>query len=77
MYDPAHPFGKKRYDRAIIDQVSCTGCGYCTMFCVMDCILLQPDGFYTVDLDRCIGCRSCKVNCPFEAVIILPPKEDG
>ena len=58
MYDPAHPFGKKRYDRAIIDPVSCTGCGYCTMFCVMDCILLQPDGFYTVDLDRCIGCRS-------------------
>ncbi len=56
---------------------SCTGCGYCTMFCVMDCILLQPDGFYTVDLDRCIGCRSCKVNCPFEAVIILPPKEDA
>ena len=55
MYDPAHPFGKKRYDRAIIDPVSCTGCGYCTMFCVMDCILLQPDGFYTVDLDRCIG----------------------
>ena len=55
MYDPAHPFGKKRYDRAIID----------------------PDGFYTVDLDRCIGCRSCKVNCPFEAVIILPPKEDA
>ena len=77
MYDPAHPFGKKRYDRAIIDPVSCTGCGYCTMFCVMDCILLQPDGFYTVDLDRCIGCRSCKVNCPFEAVIILPPKEDA
>ena len=74
MYDPAHPFGKKRYDRAIIDPVSCTGCGYCTMFCVMDCILLQPDGFYTVDLDRCIGCRSCKVNCPFEAVIILPPE---
>ena len=37
----------------------------------------EPDGFYTVDLDRCIGCRSCKVNCPFEAVIILPPKEDA
>ena len=47
MYDPAHPFGRKRYSRAVIDPVSCTGCGYCTMFCVMDCILLQPDGFYT------------------------------
>ena len=77
MYAPAHPFGKKRYDRAIIDQVRCTGCGYCAMFCVMDCLLLQPDGFYTVDLARCIGGRSGKVNCPFEAVIILPPKEDA
>ena len=64
MYDPAHPFGRKRYSRAVIDPVSCTGCGYCTMFCVMDCIVL------------CIGCRSCKVNCPFDAVTILPPKEN-
>ena len=40
MYDPAHPFGRKRYSRAVIDPVSCTGCGYCTMFCVMDCIVL-------------------------------------
>ena len=67
MYDPAHPFGRKRYSRAVID---------CTMFCVMDCIVLRPDGLYTVDLERCIGCRSCKVNCPFDAVTILPPKEN-
>ena len=60
---------------AVIDPVCCTGCGYCTMFCVMDCIVLQPDGLYTVDLEQCIGCRSCKVNCPFDAVTILPPKE--
>ena len=44
MYDPAHPFGRKRYSRAVIDPVNCTGCGYCTMFCVMDCIVLRPDG---------------------------------
>ena len=74
MYDPAHPFGRKRCSRAVIDPVSCTG--YCTMFCVMDCIVLQPDGLYTVDMERCIGCRSCKVNCPFDAVTILPPKEN-
>ena len=52
MYDPAHPFGRKRYSRAVIDPVNCTGCGYCTMFCVMDCIVLRPDGLYTVDLER-------------------------
>ena len=52
MYDPAHPFGRKRFSRAVIDPVCCTGCGYCTMFCVMDCIVLQPDGLYTVDLEQ-------------------------
>ena len=77
MTDPAHPFGRKAIQLAVIDEVSCTGCGYCTMFCVMDCILLQPDGFYTVDLGRCIGCRSCrscKVNCFYGAVTMLPPQ---
>ena len=76
MYDPAHPFGRKARALAVIDPVSCTGCGYCAMFCVMDCILLQEDGQYRVDEDVCIGCRSCKVNCPFDAVSILPPKRE-
>ena len=71
-----HPFGPKPHALALIDPVSCTGCGYCTMFCVMDCIVLRPDGLYTVDLERCIGCRSCKVNCPSGAVTMLPPKRE-
>ena len=79
MYDPAHPFGRKRFSRAVIDPVCCTGCGYCTMFCVMDCIVLQPDGLYTVDLERCIGCRSCKVNCFYDAITMIQRtrKEDN
>ena len=76
MYDPTHPFGRKRCSRAVINPVSSPPPPPCTMFCVMDCIVLQPDGLYTVDLERCIGCRSCKVNCPFDAVTILPPKEN-
>ena len=74
MTDPAHPFGRKARQRAVIDPVSCIGCGWCAMFCVMDCILLRPDGLYEVDEDRCIGCRSCKVNCFSGAVTMLPPK---
>ena len=75
-YDPAHPFGRKARALADIDPVKCTGCGYCTMFCVMDCIRLQPDGLYRVDPETCIGCRSCKVNCPFGAVTMLPPRRE-
>ena len=65
MYDPAHPFGRKAVQLAVIDPVSCTGCGWCD---------LRPDGYYQVRQDDCIGCRSCKVNCFYGAVTILPPQ---
>lgn len=71
-----HPFGRKARELAIIDPVSCTGCGYCPMFCLMECIYQQPDGFWAVDQEHCVGCRACKVNCPWDAVTILPPKKD-
>ena len=66
-HDPAHPFGRKAVQLAVIDPVSCTGCGWCAMFCPMKCILQRQDGIY-------IGCRSCKVNCFYDAVTILPPQ---
>ena len=69
-----HPFGEKAHPLAVIDPVSCIGCGYCGMFCLMECIYQRPDGFYEVDPDHCIGCRSCKVNCPWEAVDMVPGK---
>ena len=64
MYDPAHPFGRKAVQLAVIDPVSCTGCGWCAMFCPMKCIDLRPDGYYQVRQDDCIGCRSCEAVCP-------------
>ena len=74
MYDPAHPFGRKAVQLAVIDPVSCTGCGWCAMFCPMKCIFQREDGIYEVDAARCIGCRGCKVNCFYGAVTILPPQ---
>lgn len=77
MEDYAHPFGVKKHPLAIIDPVRCTGCGWCAMLCVVNCIELQPDGLYTVDQERCIGCKSCYVNCFNEAVTIVKPEEAG
>ncbi len=73
-HDPAHPFGRKAVQLAVIDPVSCTGCGWCAMFCPMKCILQRQDGIYEVVQRDCIGCRSCKVNCFYDAVTILPPQ---
>lgn len=74
MAEQVRPFGKKVYDLAYIDPDICTGCGYCTMFCMMQCIHLQPDGLYAVDADQCIGCRHCKVNCFNEAIRLISLK---
>jgi Fe-S-cluster-containing dehydrogenase component len=70
-----HPFGKKPRDQVWIDPVSCIGCGYCAIFCLMHCIHQRSDGFFEIDQTACIGCRSCRVNCPFEAVKTLSPEE--
>ena len=43
-----HPFGPKPHALALIDPVSCTGCGICAMWCLMHCIDQQPDGIYKV-----------------------------
>ena len=79
MHDPAHPFGRKAVQLAVIDPVSCTGCGWCAMFCPMKCIDLRPDGYYQVRQDDCIGCRSCKVNCFYDAITMIQRarKEDN
>ncbi|MDO4811205.1 MAG: 4Fe-4S binding protein [Eubacteriales bacterium] len=76
MSEIVHPFGRKARALALIDPDTCTGCGYCSMFCIMKCIELQPDGLYKVT-DDCIGCRSCKVNCFNDAITMIRSKREG
>ena len=75
MGDYLHPFGAQKHPLAVIDPVSCTGCGWCAMFCVVECIKLRRDGLYEVDTEHCIGCRSCLVNCFYDAVKMVKPEE--
>ena len=77
MEDYAHPFGKKKVPLAVIDPVSCTGCGWCAMFCLVKAIVLRDDGLYEVDAEKCIGCRSCMVNCFSSAVTMVKQEEQN
>ena len=56
--DNYYLFGRKPLQYAVIDPVSCTGCGWCAMFCPVECMFQRPDGFYDLDVDKCIGWRS-------------------
>ena len=44
--DNYYLFGRKPLQYAVIDPVSCTGCGWCAMFCPVECMFQRPDGFY-------------------------------
>ena len=69
--DNYYLFGRKPLQYAAIDPVSCTGCGWCAMFCTVQYMYQRPDGFYDLNVDKCIGCRSCKVNCFYGAVTMI------
>jgi len=52
---------------AVIDSVTCSGCGYCADVCRFDA--LSPDnGAYRVDPLACDGCAACFYQCPEKAI---------
>ena len=42
MYDPAHPFGRKAIQLAVIDPVSCIGCRSCKVNCFYGAVTMLP-----------------------------------
>lgn len=56
---------------ALIDPVTCSGCGDCADVCRFDA--LYPDnGAYQVDPLACDGCAACFYQCPEKAIIMQP-----
>jgi NAD-dependent dihydropyrimidine dehydrogenase PreA subunit len=52
----------------LVDPSKCIGCGKCSIFCPMDCIILKPrpsdlpgkgKRYVVVDEDECVECRCC------------------
>ncbi|MGD9300881.1 MAG: 4Fe-4S dicluster domain-containing protein [Desulfobacterales bacterium] len=56
---------------AVVDRVTCEGCGACVKRCQVGAILIsdkkQPAA---VDLDRCLGCGVCVTTCPTQSITL-------
>lgn len=68
----------------VIDELGCTGCGYCVHFCVLECIVI-PEGSFTskgyplpvfADSARCTGCGVCGWMCPQRAIEVYRYTEE-
>lgn len=74
-YDPGwseeNPTGSWRTERPVLDEVKCTHCDLCWLYC--------PDGCITPEiafhLEHCKGCGICAEECPRKAIAMV--NEEG
>ena len=65
--------GDWRTERPIFDKEKCNACGFCYVFCPIQCIVDDEDGIhYEADLDYCKGCGVCATECPKKAITMTP-----
>ncbi len=57
---------------AVIDPVSCNGCGICRDMCRFEAVSAAPSGTHAIDPHRCEGCKTCVVFCPSRAIDFRP-----
>ena len=78
-HDVPVPFIKRRAQRpvAVVDEVYCSGCDYCSDICPFDCLALERDAetpqatsiVRLVDAKACVACRLCEEVCQKNAIL--------
>ncbi len=66
--------GSWRYQRPVINEELCNGCGICEMVCP-DSSVVQSEGVYTVHYEYCKGCGLCAHECPRGAIEMVPEEK--
>lgn len=62
--------GDWRYQRPVVNESKCSGCGACYLFCPCGCIK-DVGRYYEADLDYCKGCGICAAMCPISAIKMM------
>jgi pyruvate ferredoxin oxidoreductase delta subunit len=65
--------GDWRTERPVFVKEKCNACGFCYIFCPIQCIVDDEDGIhYAADMDYCKGCGVCAKECPKGAIVMTP-----
>ena len=63
--------GEWRFRRPSIDISKCCQCGWCYLYCPVNCIGADEDEVFYVDLTYCKGCGICAKECPASAIQMI------
>ncbi len=65
--------GDWRTERPVFIKEKCNACGFCYIFCPIQCIGDDEDGVhYAADMEYCKGCGVCARECPTGAIVMTP-----
>ena len=62
--------GSWRTLRPVVDEELCIQCGFCVIYCPVQCMEMQGEGFIP-DLKFCKGCGICANECPKKAIAMI------
>jgi len=62
--------GEWRFQRPVTKVDKCRQCGWCYIFCPLDCIE-EKDNHFSANLDYCKGCAICAKICPAKAIMMV------
>jgi len=63
--------GSWRSKRPVLDEENCIICGFCAIYCPVQCMEMTAVYFYA-NLDFCKGCGICARECPKNAISMVP-----
>ncbi len=66
--------GSWRKNRPVVDADSCIYCGFCYIYCPVQCMEDQGDSF-APNLDFCKGCGICAQECPKKVIAMISEGE--